>query len=202
MKMTRRIVILIAVLAIVFILEACAKPAVVPAPEPEPAQNINTYSKWGFSFDYPKEFVLAEAGIFESLATDSSGVVVVEQITQDDYEGCSIGWINTAKSTYESTGGDATLLQGLDIYFDGAATEGYDTTRGEITGETKSGHYLLYQYYIITLSATTEAYGIAGTFYCDHSERLFILDPESTKSSTNEEALEFFRPFLESLKCH
>lgn len=188
--MGRRIVILITVLAIVFILGACAKP------------DVNTYSKWGFSFDYPEEFMLSEVGVLEAVATDTSGMVLADKINGDEYENYGIAWMNMVKSFYEARGGNESLPLGLDAMFDTMAMAGIGITRGEIAEETKLGHYIFYQYYIATNPDGDEPYGIGGTFYCDHSERLFDLDSMSTNSSTNEEALEFFRPFLESVKCH
>ena len=189
--MGRRIVILITVLVIVFILGACAKP------------NVNTYSKWGFSFAYPEEFMLSEVGVLEAVATDTSGMVFADKINRDEYENYGIAWVNAVKSLYEAHGEKESLPPRLDAMFDNMATVGFGIEEGKVTEESKSGHHIIYQYYIATNPDTgDEAYGITGTFYCDHSERFFDLDSMSTNSSTNEEALEFFRPFLESVNCH
>ena len=108
--------------------------------------------------------------------------------------------MNTAKSDYEALGGDEALSQRLDGIIGNMSSV---VSRSEISEEAKLGHCLVYICFVTSDPDTGDkVYGIAGHFYCDHSERLFDLFSTSTKSSTNEEALDFFRPFLDSIKCH
>lgn len=203
--MRRMGIIFILVLVATCIPVACTKPAVTPAPttEPESAQNVNSYSNWDFSFEYPKEFVLSEMGLFENEANDNSGLIMISHETADEFDFYAITWWKIVKSAYEGSGGMEICQNQIEGFLTEDPTSALTNIPGEIVKETKSGHDVIYQYYTVSdLNTGEEADAIAASFYCDYNEYIYGIDSFSTQSDTEEEALGFFKVLFDSFKCH
>jgi len=169
----------------------CTKETEVSTPT-----EFKTFSKYGFSFEYLKRFTVAEMGMLENEATDSSGLVQVGV----ENELFQTVWIGMIESTWSVT---EDLQGSLDDSFAGMVGEGVASVdRGELVETTKAGHQILYQYYILTPDEGDKAYGIVGIFYCDKSQRLFQLMTMNTTISAKQDVLEDFQNYLDSFVCH
>lgn len=175
----------------------CAEEAVTPPTTPA---EFKTYSKYGFSFDYPKRFSVTEMGLMESEASDSSGLVQVG-IENDEVQIFQTTWLAIIQSTWEVAGD----LQGvLEDSFAGIETEEgvVGVAAGELVETTKAGHQLLYQYYTVTFTEGDKMYGIVAVFYCDESQKCFQLMTINNTISAKQDILEDFRNYLASFVCH
>jgi len=182
------------------IIEECA----TPGPSPTPTQ-FKTYSKYGFSFEYPKTFSVTEMGILESEANDNSGMVQV-WVENEEIESFQVGWVKMMPDIVEiGPGGlEGNLKDSLEGGFAAMeSTEGIASVEeGELVEATKAGHLMLYQYYTITVTEGDKAYGIAGGFYCDESLKLFSLSTMNATISAKKDVLEDFQNYLDSFVCH
>jgi hypothetical protein len=168
---------------------------------PEVAPEMKTYSNFGFSFEYPADFTVSELALLEDVATDQSGIVIAEELSTDYYEGYMVNWMEITKSDIEAAGKEKLLLAAIDGGFASMTSSGADVARGELIEETKSGHDMYYQQFAAWVYGG-EAHGTCGTWYCEQSERIYNLFHVSTILTTDEAALDIFRPFLASFKCH
>ena len=149
----------------------------------------NTYSKYGFSFEYPKGMSISEHGILESTATSGSGKVMGELYTDDVEEVVVVVWLTTVQVP--------NLEISLNDEFEYLEAEGYDVDRGQLVTGTKAGHEMKYQYFTAIAEGET-VYGIIGFWYCDTNNRLYELCFLYTESST----LPKFQQYLDSFVCH
>lgn len=166
---------------------------------------FETYSKYGFSFQYPKTFPVTEMGILENEANDTSGLVIVG-VENEDIEYFQVGWIKMMPDMMEiGPGGLEGNLN--DMLEDGFAalesTEGIaGVEKGELVEAHKAGHLMFYQYYTATSTEGDKAYGIATCFYCDNSLKLFSLQTINNAISAKKDVLEDFQNYLDSFVCH
>ena len=175
-------------------------------PTPTPTQ-FKTYSKYGFSFEYPKTFSVTETGIQESEANDTSGMVQA-WVENEDTEIFQVGWIRMMPDMMEiGPGGlEGNLKDSLEGGF--AAMESSEgvasVEKGELVEATQAGHLMFYQYYTSNSTEGDEAYGIASCFYCDESLKLFSLMTMTMNStiSARKDVLEDFQNYLGSFVCH
>jgi len=173
----------------------CAEEAAAPTPT---STEFKTFSKYGFSFEYPRGYSISEMGLLESVATDSSGIV---QALRGDYEVYQVAWMGIVEDTWEFTGDLQTTLE--DAFWGMEQAEmTASLDRGELVETTKVGHQMLYQYYTLTYTTDVEGYGIQGVFYCNKSERFFQLTTIHNAISAKQDILEDFQRFLDSLVCH
>lgn len=165
-----------------------------------PPTESKTYSRYGFSFEYPKEFSVTESGLLQSVADANSGVVQVYR-ENDENQMFQVGWIYIVQSTWE-VGGD--LQRQLDDFYEGIEAEEdvVSVARGEVVETTKSGHQIIYQYYAVTDTEDYKLYGITAASYCDDSEMLYFLTTMGDAISGEQEALEDFENYLDSFVCH
>ena len=174
---------------------ACAE----GVPTPTPAE-FKTFSKYGFSFEYPKKFSVTEMGLFENEATDNSGIVQVG-VANDEVELFQTTWLQMIPSTWEIGGDLGTTIE--DSFAGAESSEGVASLdRGELIDTTKAGHQLLYQYFTVTSTEGDKIYGIAGAFYCDRSQKVFHLMTMNTTISAKPDVLEDFQNYLDSFVCH
>ena len=143
----------------------------------------NTYSKYGFSFEYPKGMVISES------ATSSSGQVSGQLFAEDSTEGVVVKWLAIFLAPY--------LEFTLNDEMEHLEAGGYDVDRGQIVTSTKAGHEMMYQYFTATSEVET-AYGIFGVWYCDINDRLYELCFMSSES----DVLSKFQQYLDSFVCH
>ena len=149
----------------------------------------NTYSKYGFSFEYPKGMSISEHGILESTATSGSGFVAGE-LSNDKQEYVRIGWVTMVQF-------DLELGPLFDVYLeDMEADLGVDVDKGQLVTSTKSGHEMIYQCF--TAATEGETYGILGGWYCDTNDRFYTL----TSLYSEQDVLSKFQQYLDSFVCH
>ena len=119
---------------------------------PTPTQ-FNTYSKYGFSFDYPEAFSVEEIGSLGSENNDNSGLVQF-LVENGETELCEVGWTAMTPDEIESCeGGLEGCLEGqigiVFVVFETAAnyTGIGSFEKGELLESTKAGHLMFYQYF-------------------------------------------------------
>ena len=159
-------------------------------------EEYKTYSKYGFSFEYPKSFLAFEEGFLESEANDTSGIVTVG-VVNHEYRSVDVCWVEDEE---QSVG----LETGLDAGFDGMGEDKavLNYERGELVETTKEGHEILYQYYTETHSDLGQVCGIAGIWYCDESQRYYVLMTMNNTISSKEDVLADYLDYLDSFVCH
>ena len=159
-------------------------------------EGYKTYSKYGFSFEYPQSFLAFEQGLLESQANDTSGMVsaIVEN---KEFKVVSVSWLKTQESL-------VNLEAGIEGGFE--ATEADETLinleRGELVETTKEEHEILYQYYTTTYSDGGKVFGIMGVWYCDKSQILFGLVTMNNTISSKEDVLAEYLDYLDNFVCH
>ncbi len=194
-------IIVACIVAVIVIVVIATRP---PTPAPTPTQ-FNTYSKYGFSFEYPNTFSVTEMGILESQANDTSGLVMAG-VENGELEYFQVVWVKAMPDVMElGPGGLAgSLKASLEDGFAGMETsEGITSVEeGELVETTKAGHLMFCQYYSVTSTEGPRAYGIVSCFYCDESLKLFGLMTMNDTISANEDVLEDFQNYLDSFVCH
>ncbi len=196
--MRRIAIICILLLTTSFILGACARPT--GAPEPVPTSNVNTYSKWGFSFKYPKEYSLIAMGLLESQATDASGIVQVS-LQNDELWLFQIAWMGMVPSMFEISGGLPFLLEGSIRALE-ASEDLARVDYGEPIETTKAGHQMLYQHYTATSNDGKRIWGIIGVYYCDETAKFFQFSSSNDTTDDEHHIFEDFQSYLDSFVCH
>ena len=182
---------LMAVLLIVIVAVACFGVVIwwySQKPSPTQSQGFNTYSKYGFTFEYPKSMSITERGMLESTATSSSGMVIGE-LSNGEYEMVLAGWL----STVTAPDLEDSLTGGLE----GMETEGTTVVEGQRVNSTTSGHTMMYQYFTATIEGET-LNGIWGVWYCDTNDRFYQLGLMYSEQNM----LPKFQQYLDSFTCH
>ena len=170
------------------------------------AQEMRTFSKYGFSFQCPKEYLVWQDGLLDEEATEQSGLVQVAP-EEDEFPLFAVSWIRTWQYGLEG---------GLVAGYDGVKNwEGIGTvTRGQIVETSKTGprmlyqqgHRTLYQYYIALTETQGEVvYGILCTFYCPDTQRAFSLvtmPKTNAGNASQQQALDVFDGYINSFICH
>lgn len=164
----------------------------------ETAADFDTFSSYGFSFDYPKRLTVYyeeranETGIVEASTTTAPG---------DECELFRVVWRGNASEKWEIPQLTAILdglFQSLEQFGDYERDEPQATIHGE--------QYVLYQYYTRhPYSATEEEYmeyGVAGAFYCKENQRLYMLQMECNTNGGKLGTVERFKQYLGSFVCY
>ncbi len=128
---------------------------------------FNTYSKYGFSFQYPSGMTITESGLLDSVATSTSGIVSGEKLGSS-YEFVLVGWTRSVNSIPL----DATLNGA----FSGMSqAQGVTSVvKGQQAETSKAGYRVLYQYFTIT-STDRNASGVYSVWYSTGGQRLYQL---------------------------
>ena len=172
----------------------------------EPAgPEMNTFSKYGFSFEYPQDYLVWQDGLLEDDANANSGMVQVVP-EERGFPLYAVSWVKTWQWGLEG---------GLEAGFAGIENwEGIESVeKGELVETTKlghqmlyeTGHHMLYQYYTATTKTQGETiYGIVAAFYCDNTQKAFglVTMQKSTAEVSSQKALDNFRDFLDYFACH
>jgi hypothetical protein len=167
---------------------------------------FKTYSKYGFSFEYPETFsAIMEMGVLESEANDISGMVQV-WVENEEVELFQVGWLTVLPDEIESGPGglEGNLKDSLEGGFAvlESSEEIASVEKGELVEATKAGHLIFYQYYTTASTEGDKMYGVASCFYCDESLKLFSLLTINNTTSTEEDGLGDFQNYLDSFVCH
>lgn len=184
-KRKTRIGIVAAILAVVIVVAVVGSAGLYmlgfSQQKPAPTSQVTpkeheTYSRYGFTFEYPKSMSFSEQGLLESTATDGSGMVL-GILENGDIEIVMIGWITMVMEP-DLEGALAGALEGVKT--DGVT----DVSIGQLVTSAKAGYTLRYQYFNITVEDTTifgfavshkTLYGIWGVWYNDTSDRFYQL---------------------------
>lgn len=193
MKRIAIAILTVAVVGAILFIGCVGAPPAAPSAEVPPTE-FRTYSRYGFSFQYPKEFTLTEMGLFEVTANDQSGMVDCA-LSNEEYQSFTVSWVKTVQ--YSLEGGLAGGIAGMEQTEDIASVE-----TGEIVEATHAGHRLLYQFFAATATTGERACGIQAALYCDRTEKIFTLMTFNTTITTEEEALVDFQNCLDSFVCH
>jgi uncharacterized repeat protein (TIGR02543 family) len=167
---------------------------------------FKTYSKYGFSFEYPTTFSdVIEMGMLEGEANDISGMVQV-WVENEEVELFQVGWMTILPDEIESGPGglEGNLKDDLEGGFAilESSEEIVSVEKGELVEATKAGHLIFYQYYTATSTEGDKMYGVASCFYCDESQKLFSLMTMNNTISAEEDGLADFHNYLDSFVCH
>lgn len=159
-----------------------------PSVQAEAIQLTEIYSRYGFSFKYPKGMVLSELGVLEATATDSSGAVVGELEDQV----MAVSWVKTLQYDLESAVEDG--LTGTE------GTEGVSNfVRGDRGESAVKGHIFIYRFFTATIGGE-KTKGIVSAWYCDDSTRLYSTSVISLEAGP--EVFPLFEAYLDSFYCH
>jgi len=152
-----------------------------------------TYSEYGFSFDYPIGMTKRENGYIEESISESSGTV---QFRSDlPFEIINVIW-DTAESAPE--------LEGvLDDLFDMVEGQGVRINdSGSLEASMKDEHEMVYQCVNLTEQGF-QMTAVVGSWYCDEVNRVYVFNyvtlPEFV---TQHDLLREFHRHLDSLVCH
>jgi len=169
------------------------------------AEEMRTFSKYEFSFQCPKEFLIWQDGLLDEEANINSGLIQAAP-EEDNYPLFAVSWIRTWQWGLEG---------GLEAGFEGIQNwEGIvNITKGVVVKTTKTGHRMLYQeghrmlyqYYTATTENSGEiVYGMVGAFYCPDTKRAFSLVTmqKSITGASSQEALEYFEGYVDAFVCH
>lgn len=163
-------------------------------------QEVETYSKYGFSFEYPKKHSINEIGMLQNEATEESGLV---QATLGNEELLQVTWVGMQQSIWEVA---VDLQVSLEDSFAGLEEESIETIqRGELLGAINIPHIphpTLYQDYVAIETEGNKIYGVVAVFYCDESQKLFKLMTVNYTSGAKQDVLGQFLHFLNSFICH
>jgi len=155
---------------------------------------FKTYSKHGFSFEYHKDMPVTEIGLMENEVNDNSGMISVGE-DNGEVNLFMVSYIKTIQFSLE--GGIEGAITGM------TSDEGIEKVEtSEIIETTKSGHRMLYQYYTATAITGERAYGIVSVFYCNKSQKAFVLMTINNTISAEPDVLENFMRYLNSFVCH
>ena len=154
---------------------------------------FKTFSKYGFSFKYPKDFNVLEAGLLEKEVSENSGVVQVSVPSEEIIKAFRVGWLTTLDINLE----DAFEAGWLELEDSLARYE-----LREFVETTKAGHRMLYQYYSYTTTEGDKRYGIVAALYCDKRQKFFTLQTINNTISDKQDILDDFKNYLDSFVCH
>ena len=159
-------------------------------------EGYKTYSKYGFSFEYPKSFLLFEQGLLESQANDTSGVVVAG-VENEEVKQVAVSWGKAQERVVDLEAGIEGGFQGMESDEEVASVE-----QGELVETTKAGHRMLYQYYSVTETEGDKLFGISGVWYCDKDQKIYSLATANNTISSKKDVLRDYQSYLDYFVCH
>jgi hypothetical protein len=149
----------------------------------EATPGFSQYSLYDFSFEYPEGWWVLPSGLFESTATDNSGMIVIEHPIDD-----SVYVVSYIYSNIPLDPDDA--LEGNILAYD------INTIEPRTSGTFK-GHTIKRQE--LTTIILGDIYYMEWTaWYCDVNNRLFNIGYVSTENN----ALEQISQILSTFDCH
>jgi hypothetical protein len=168
-----------------------------------------TFSNYGFSFEYPAGYELTERENAKGEANSSSdGTIFVKKYDEGrTATQFMVTWYSlTTGSTWTPTE-DALLAhfeKNLAGYRQIWKEDGYESVQiGEVVGDSCGGHSMLCVYYEFTAADVGgTVYGTVGELYCDRSCRLSELLTMERGAGSEDDAMAFLRVFTSSLVCH
>ena len=157
------------------------------------------FSGYGFSFEYPKTFEIAEAPLLDPDPDNDSGIVEVRSTT-GRYKSFQVIWQRKYIDRDELL---ETLEDDLDGQFTGVESDSLiDVDRGQMIETTLVGHPLVYQRYTITRQQENAMFGINAVLYCQVNEKWFALKTFGSSFVSDELLLEEFMSYANTFSCH
>ena len=152
-----------------------------------------TYSKYGFSFDYPSGMTFEEYGIWwNGSASEASGIVQALDALLP--YGFGVIW-DSAESPQKP---EAYLEE----FYDVLESFGNDVeNKGSLMSSSKDGHGMVYQFFHL-IQRGTDYSGVIGSWSCDVSDRTYIFFHFDQESTTQHDLFTEFQRLLDSLACH
>ena len=142
-------------------------------------QKYETYSRFGFSFEYPEEMEIREDGIGElGIATITAGTAQGTRIKDEIPEIIGVAWIPSEPSQ--------ALEDVLDLTFSQLGGGNAVESRGELGSTSKGDSEMLRQSFLMNEGGTFTS-GIAGVWYDPVAERIYLTvymtSPDSVSDS-------------------
>lgn len=166
------------------------------ATEETTREGYKTYSRYGFSFEYPQSSLLFEEGLLESAASETSGLVYAG-VENGEAKYIFAGWLKTQESLVDLEDSVESTLQGMEEDEEVVSFE-----RGGLVETTKAGHRMLYRYYAVNFIEGDKASGIFGVWYCDKVQNLYMLYTLNTTISSNQDVLADYQSYLDYFVGH
>jgi hypothetical protein len=150
-----------------------------------PLSGYNTYSNYGFSFQYPKTWTITERGLLDNTADSNSGLVTAQSTTSQN-ELVLLAWTHSVNSIDPST----TVTGAISGFQRGSG--GTNLVIGQQgTTTTTAGYSVLYQPFSITVSGTT-VNAVWSAWYSTHGQRLYQL----SVITSGQDAMSSFNTYL------
>ena len=152
-----------------------------------------TYSKYGFSFEYPSGMTYGENGIWwNGSASEASGMVQAWDVLLPEVFG--VIW-DSAESPREPEAY-------LDKFFNVLESFGIEINdRGSLMTSVKDAHPMVYQYFNITERGLWSS-GIIGGWYCETVNRVYTIWYSTADTINQQDLLTVFHQYIDSFVCH
>lgn len=129
-------------------------------------QKYETYSRFGFSFEYPEEMEIREDGIGElGIATITAGIAQGTQVKDEVPEIIGVIWMPSESSP--------VLEDILDLAFSQLGEGNEIESRGDLVSTSKGDSEMLRQSFLMNEGGNTIS-GIAGVWYDPVAERVYL----------------------------
>lgn len=154
-------------------------------------ENATHYSKYGFSFEHPKDMSISEQGLLEDTANSNSGRVLGD-LRNSEIELIKIDWITNASAP--------SLEVLLNQSYEDLKAEGLNISKGQLVNSTVSGHEMKYQFFTATAYDIT-FHGISSVWHCDTNANKRSYEFVFMQTAT-QDALPKFQLYINSFVCH
>jgi len=175
-------------------------PAPMPTPTTTPTPTtFTTFSKYGFSFQYPAGLSVAEAEFAGGIGYTSGSVIVGGE------NRFFVIWESMDRDTFYFAP-DLYLTLEVDGYL--SAWEGHPEVlrveRSEWGDTSHAGQPMPFQSYSIEYKSgePERCAGVAGAFYCEQTERIFVLVTLDCNYDSAAEVAARFYDYETSLVCY
>jgi hypothetical protein len=163
-----------------------------------PPLGYERYSRDDFRIDYRKDMYLEEQSLGGDIVSDSFGIVM-GRLEDESLEQFGVIWITPEME-------DTTPEDSLDNLFKMVEMDGTQIVgKGEKLTDSKDGHRLVYQTFII-LDSGINIQGIIGSWYCEDAGKFLMLYlihvPDlSQPEIPSQDIEERWRAYLDNLVC-
>jgi hypothetical protein len=144
----------------------------------QPAAGYNTYSNYGFSFQYLKTWTITEHGLQNNAADSNSGLVIAQAPNgQEDL--VLVGWLRSVNYINGST----VLSSAVNSFQSGSHGSGL-TMGQESTAATKAGYTVYLLPFSVTVSGTHIS-GVWSAWYSTQGQRMYQLSVVTSGNSVS-----------------
>lgn len=165
--------------------------------QPNEINLTEKYSKYGFSFRYPKGMEITEEGLIKEYPDNTSGAIFGEyHPNEKDVLFIGISWEKKKPpSSYEE---ERKLLNAnIDDFLEGMMEEGMKIIKKE-KGEIKiNNKRVIYQEYFLEYP-DRKLYGVIGYFYCYKNRKSYGFNLNYSRNNS----LILLKEFLRSFDCY